>query len=569
MGSKYSHVFAPIRIRGIDFKNRITLAPTTPVLATEDGIITHEFVDWFRMFARGGTSVLYLGNCSIDLKENQDQNYQLDLGTDRGMLPMTWYADMARQYGCHASFEINHAGEGVAFETFGRPGFSSSSFISEDEIIRARMAGREPIPCQEMSKEKIKEYICRELGYDLSRTCDEIRPGYHHIETCQETVPEAITAFLEGNSFEDVIRTAVSLGGDCDTLTCIAGGIAEAFYGVPEKIEAEGKKHLPEDMLEVVERFHTHKKESVPKDEFLDGNELIEEAIKTYYMEQSRENLARVIEAIRQRMHADGHFIFPVIQNENGESAFRLLNSGDGKEWYPAFTSQGEFEKGAKSAVISHFIDSMLKNIQKSDASGIVINPWGQSFALTKELIEVIFKADGGLEYSVPDDPITPELLEDGSFLKKAIEICNLNRTKLNLIKLARILRNSFVWIPCNAVMSDADYEALAKMVDDAKDDPESLKGQTITSKEAVRLVPDILQNDDDYFFPVFSTVEEMGEYGDHFSKVQKHFLEAANLARNNEKKVKGIVINAFSEPFVVPVEMIDVIAEMEASIRY
>ena len=414
------------------------------------------------------------------------------------------------------------------------------------------------------SKEEIKEYICREFGYDLSRTCDEIRPGYHHIETCQQTVPEAITAFLEGNSFEDVIRTAVSLGGDCDTLTCIAGGIAEAFYSVPEEIEAEGKKRLPEDMLEVVERFHTFKKESVPKDEFLDGNELIEEAIKTYYMEQSRENLARVIEAIRQRMHADGHFIFPVIQNENGESAFRLLNSGDGKEWYPAFTSQGEFEKGAKSAVISHFIDSMLKIVQESDASGIVINPWGQSFALTKELIEVIFKADGGLEYSVPDDQITPELLEDGSFLKKAIEICNRNRTKLNLIKLAKILRNSFVWIPCNAIMSDADYEALAKMVDETKDDPESLKGQTITSQDSIRLVPDILQSGDDYFFPVFSTAEEMGEYGDHFSKVQKHFLEAANLARNNQKKVKGIVINAFSEPFVVPVEMIDVIEGME-----
>ena len=419
------------------------------------------------------------------------------------------------------------------------------------------------------SKEEIKEYICREFGYDLSRTCDEIRPSYHHIETCQQTVPEAITAFLEGNSFEDVIRTAVSLGGDCDTLTCIAGGIAEAFYIVPEEIETEGKKRLPEDMLEVMERFHTLTKKSVSKDEFLDGNELIEEAIKTYYMEQSRENLARVIEAIRQRMHADGHFIFPVIQNENGESAFRLLNSGDGKEWYPAFTTQGEFEKGAKSAVISHFIDSMLKNIQESDAAGIVINPWVQSFALTKELIEVIFRADGGLEYSVPDDPITPELLEDGSFLKKAIEICNRNRTKLNLIKLARILRNSFVWIPCNAIMSDADYEALAKMVDETKDDPESLKGKTITSKEAVRLIPDILQNDDDYFFPVFSTAEEMGEYGDHFSKVQKHFLEAANLARNNEKKVKGIVINAFSEPFVVPMEMFDVIAEIEASIRY
>ena len=135
MGSRYSHVFAPIRIRGIDFKNRVTLAPTTPVLSTEDGIITHEFVDWFRMFARGGACVLYLGNCSVDLRENQDQSFQLDLGTDRGILPMTWYADMARQYGCHASFEINHAGEGVAFETFGRPSFSSSSFISEDEVI--------------------------------------------------------------------------------------------------------------------------------------------------------------------------------------------------------------------------------------------------------------------------------------------------------------------------------------------------------------------------------------------------------------------------------------------------
>ena len=65
--------------------------------------------------------------------------------------------------------------------------------------------------------------------YDLSRTCDEIRPEYIHVESCQETVPEAVTAFLEGEDFEDVIRTAVSLGGDCDTLTCIAGSMAEAY----------------------------------------------------------------------------------------------------------------------------------------------------------------------------------------------------------------------------------------------------------------------------------------------------------------------------------------------------
>ena len=106
------------------------------------------------------------------------------------------------------------------------------------------------------SKEEIREYIISEFGYDLSRTCDEIRPGYHHVETCQKTVPEAVTAFMEGTDFEDVIRTAVSLGGDCDTLTCIAGGMAEAFYGVPEEMTEEGRKRLPEDMLAVLDRFN-------------------------------------------------------------------------------------------------------------------------------------------------------------------------------------------------------------------------------------------------------------------------------------------------------------------------
>ena len=105
------------------------------------------------------------------------------------------------------------------------------------------------------SKDEIRDYITKEFDYDLSRSCDEIRPNYYHCETCQQTVPEAITAFLEGTDFEDVIRTAVSLGGDCDTLTCIAGGIAEAFYGVPENLKQECRTRLPKNLLEVVDRF--------------------------------------------------------------------------------------------------------------------------------------------------------------------------------------------------------------------------------------------------------------------------------------------------------------------------
>lgn len=108
------------------------------------------------------------------------------------------------------------------------------------------------------TKAEIKAYIENVFGYDLSRTCDEIRPGYHHVETCQETVPEAITAFLEGVSFEDVIRTAVSLGGDCDTLTCIAGSMAEAFYGVPEELKQECRNRLPEQLLKVLLKFDSY-----------------------------------------------------------------------------------------------------------------------------------------------------------------------------------------------------------------------------------------------------------------------------------------------------------------------
>ena len=133
-----------------------------------------------------------------------------------------------------------------------------------------------------------------------------------------------------------------------------------------------------------------------------------------------------------------------------------------------------------------------------------------------------------------------------------------------------RILRDSWVWIPCNTILSDADYEAWEKRVKEAEEGGglDSLIGQSFSNQDNIRMVPDILQNGDDYFFPVFTTAEEMGEYGERFSKLEKHFLEAAVLARNNEKKVKGIVINAFTEPFVVPMELFDIIAEMPSSLQ-
>jgi len=106
------------------------------------------------------------------------------------------------------------------------------------------------------SKVEIKETISKSFGYNLNRTVDEIRPIYQFNESCQETVPEAIIAFLESTDFEDAIRNAISLGGDSDTLACITGGIAEAFYGgVPKDIAEKALSYLDADMHEVVEKF--------------------------------------------------------------------------------------------------------------------------------------------------------------------------------------------------------------------------------------------------------------------------------------------------------------------------
>lgn len=136
--------------------------------------------------------------------------------------------------------------------------------------------------------------------------------------------------------------------------------------------------------------------------------------------------------------------------------------------------------------------------------------------------------------------------------LKTAIMRFNNDKTNENLISIMELLRDILIWIPCNAVISDTDIEKLKS----------AKAGMTFQSTDDIRMIPDILQNGDEYFFSVFTSAAEMGEYGDNFSKIEKWFLEAIPLAFNNEKKVSGIVINAFTEPFVVPNDLLKIIQE-------
>ena len=105
-------------------------------------------------------------------------------------------------------------------------------------------------------KEEIRSKISQKFGYDLDRTVDSIRPGYSFDISCQGTVPEAIIAFLDSNSYEDAVRNAVSLGGDSDTLACITGGISEAYYReVPAPIRKTVENMLSSDLLRITEAF--------------------------------------------------------------------------------------------------------------------------------------------------------------------------------------------------------------------------------------------------------------------------------------------------------------------------
>jgi len=105
------------------------------------------------------------------------------------------------------------------------------------------------------SKETIRERISKDFTYDLSRIVDEIRPTYKFEVSCQKSVPESIICFLDSDSFEDCIRNCVSLGGDADTMAAIAGGIAEAYYGVPKEIEEQVYGYLSDEFIEILERF--------------------------------------------------------------------------------------------------------------------------------------------------------------------------------------------------------------------------------------------------------------------------------------------------------------------------
>ena len=307
-------------------------------------------------------------------------------------------------------------------------------------------------------KETIRTTISNVFHYDLSRTCDEIRPAYHHVESCQETVPEAIIAFLEGDSFEDVIRSAVSLGGDSDTLTAIAGSMAEAFYGVPEELIREADARLPRDLRQVADDFYKEVKrrrdaidadparrarweqallpqqtaggdergksasdagalEKKKKGPDFSTEKLIDPLLEKLAKERNKESVILCLEAVRVSMNAGGSFLTPVRpvsrRNGNGKETaslrFRVADSADGRKWQVAYTGDRAYQRSrsAKEPAVAMTIRRMLEQFLPpkegdkpsrpgvpAQIAGIVLNPDLKPLFLSRESIGEIFRVD-------------------------------------------------------------------------------------------------------------------------------------------------------------------------------
>ena len=213
---------------------------TIMTIAVADALLnggtTDDFIDSMKKFGALYPDAGYGGGFRKWLfSDNREPYNSWGNGSAMRVAPCGWFANSLE--------EAESLAEKSAAVTHNHPEGIKGAQATAAAIYLARTGTK---------KDKIREYVESKYSYDLSRTLDEIRPIYRFNETCQETVPEAIIAFLESHGFEDAIRNAISIGGDSDTLAAITGSIAEAAYGIPTADYVEGSlgQYAPNGIME-------------------------------------------------------------------------------------------------------------------------------------------------------------------------------------------------------------------------------------------------------------------------------------------------------------------------------
>jgi ADP-ribosylglycohydrolase len=243
VGSIYEH-------RGIKHKDFPLLQPECTV--TDDSLLTVAVADWLMH--------------GIDLVTRFHALVAAYPDSGWGGMFYQWAAagrrSPYRSFGNGAAMRVSPVGWAFSTldKTLAAAGESAAVTHNHPEGIKGAQATAAAIYLARATGDKavIRREVSRRFDYDLNRTVVSIRPTYRFNETCQATVPEALIAFLDATDFEDALRNAVSLGGDADTLACIAGGVAHAYYGhVPERLAGPALASLPEPLRPVWHEFRS------------------------------------------------------------------------------------------------------------------------------------------------------------------------------------------------------------------------------------------------------------------------------------------------------------------------
>lgn len=219
---------------------------------TDDTVMTCAIMDW-----------LVHGN---DLSETMRNWGQMFPRAGYGLMFRKWLSD--NTMGSYGSFG-NGSGMRVSPVGYAAKTIEECLYLAKESALPTHnheegIKGAQAIAASvfmarnSKTKDEIKEFVSSTFGYDLERTVDSIRPNYKFEVSCQKSVPESIICFLEGTSYEDCVRNAVSLGGDTDTQADMTGAIAEAFgYPIDDKLyNALIPTYLPDTMYHIISEFN-------------------------------------------------------------------------------------------------------------------------------------------------------------------------------------------------------------------------------------------------------------------------------------------------------------------------
>jgi ADP-ribosylglycohydrolase len=292
-------------------------------------------------------------------------------------------------------------------------------------------------------KKDILNYVSNVFGYNMNFTLDSIRKNYAFDETCPGSVPQAIRAFYEGKDYEDVIRLAVSLGGDSDTIACMAGGIAEAYYGMPEAFRKMELEHLDQDCRNIVHDFRSfyHAHSGRPADDLkhlftLAGPDaVVNENLEDILLYTKEDITNRKLHwALLDQIVYDARIHIPVITDkgwpQKRNAAPSITTAPDGSTAMAVFTSSSVLLTSSISHddIITWHLDSMMNFVlEDKQVSGLWINGEEGLFLDKSGIREILLEAEKERDRMMkPDESVTyhaiqphPSLVEN---IRKYIE---------------------------------------------------------------------------------------------------------------------------------------------------